>query len=95
MTNRSMLDATIGGTLMNKIAKATYALLEELVLSIYQWSIERTRTRSVAEVLESNQIATLTKRLDMFERENINVVQTNFDCGNFLGEHGMTKCPLV
>lgn len=60
VTNNSMLDATVGGALMSKMAEATYTKLEELhALNNYQWSMARTMTKPVAGVLELDPISSI------------------------------------
>lgn len=48
----------------------------------------------MAQVLEldhmsnlASQLATINKRLDRFEKLNVNSIQTNIECGNYAGEH--------
>lgn len=50
-TNRFMIDATTGGTLMSKKPEAPYTLLEELASKNYQLTFERVKPKQVVGVL--------------------------------------------
>jgi len=42
---RSMIDATMGGTLKTKTEDEAYNLIEGMTLNNYQWSNERTHSK--------------------------------------------------
>lgn len=42
-----------------------------------------------------SQLEALNKRFDRLKREKISAVQNNIVCGNCVGEHGMTECPMA
>lgn len=94
-----MIDATAGGALISKTPEVVYEPLEELSSNNYQWSFERARPKPMARVLElhhmsnfASQLATLNKKLDKFEKMNVNSVQTNIVCRNCAGKHNMVEC---
>lgn len=47
-----MLDATVGGALLNKTPEVAYGLLDELASNNYQWVSERSNPRIVVRVIE-------------------------------------------
>ena len=46
---RTMINATVRGTLMGKTPEAAYELLEEMASNNYQWSFERSMPRKTVE----------------------------------------------
>jgi len=59
---RSTIDATTGGTLMNKTEDEPYNLIKEIVLKKFQWSNERGQPKRVGGKLEVDVLTLLMLR---------------------------------
>ena len=46
---RSTINATVGGTFMNKIEDEAYNLIEEMALNNFQWSSKRAQPKRVRD----------------------------------------------
>ena len=69
-TTRTLLDASVTGTLMSKSINEAYQFLEDMALNNYQWPNERERTKKPSGVHELDvfnnlavQVLLLTKKL--------------------------------
>jgi len=60
---RSTIDVEAGGTLMNKTEDEAYNLIDELTLSNYMWSNERSQPKRVSSKLELYAISMLSTKV--------------------------------
>ena len=97
-TNRSMVDAVVGGALMSKTHEAAYELLEELVSNNYQWPIEKAMLRKTVGVLELDSITSLAAQMATLSQQlgkmNVNAIQTNVVCDHCVGNHSSVDCQM-
>jgi len=61
---RFIVDAVVGGTLMNKTKDETYNLIKEMTLNNYQWSNEGSHVKRVRGKLELDVISMLSTKVD-------------------------------
>ena len=87
--NRAMIDAAAGGTLMRKTLEKAYELLEEMVLNVYQWQLERPAARKTSGVhnidtlfVPSTKIEVLRRKVDSMNASVMHVQHITYDlCG--------------
>ena len=77
---RSMIDAAVGGTLMNKTEDEAYDMIEEMTLNNFQWSIERRQPKQVEGKLEVDALTLLSAKFDAMTQRldhmNVNAVNS-------------------
>lgn len=66
---RTTLDVAIGGTLVNKLPKDAWALMEEMTSNVYQLLTERSIARRVASVHEVDIVKTLTVKVELISKD--------------------------
>jgi len=77
---RSTIDATVGGTLMNKTKDEAYNLIKEMALNNFQWSTERGQPKWVGCKLEVDPLTSLSAKVDAttqrLDQINVNTVNS-------------------
>ena len=66
---RTLVDATIGGSLMRKNIEAAYELLEEMMLNAYQWPFEHNAFRKALGVHELDVLITLSSQITSLSKQ--------------------------
>jgi len=61
---RSTIDATVGGTLMNKTEDEAYNLIKEMTLNNFRWSNKRGQPKPVGGKLEVDVLILLNAKID-------------------------------
>ena len=64
-TTRILLDASVGGALMSKIANEAYQLLEDMTLNNFQWPNERATPKKLSGVHELDVFNNLVVQLSL------------------------------
>lgn len=57
------MDATAGGTLLSKTVENACTLLEDMATNIYQWSSERSSSKTVAGIHEIDNVPALQAQM--------------------------------
>ena len=105
-TTRTLLDASVGGTLMSKSANEAYQLLEDMTLNNCEWPSKRATPKKPSGVHELDvfnnlavQVLLLTKQLQSTQLQNAYVVANvilrlilSCECCN--GPHSNTECQM-
>jgi len=98
---RSTIDATAGGTLMNKYKDEAYILIKEMTLNNFQWSMERGQPKRVEGKLEVDALTFLSAKVDATTQRlgqmNVNPVNSSTPfpceiCGSI--EHVTLNCQV-
>jgi len=78
---RVIIDAIVGGTLINNTKDNAYNLIEEISLNNYQWLNEGSQTKRVGGKLELDAISMLSATVDAMsqklERLNVNSISSS------------------
>ncbi|GKV41195.1 hypothetical protein SLEP1_g48761 [Rubroshorea leprosula] len=99
-SNRSIIDATAGGNLMNKTEEDGYKLLDEMASNSYQWTNDRPTKKGVglhnvdAFTSLSAQISALNKKLDNLGASAMSISSNSCCelCGQF--GHASVECQV-